>query len=500
MSKTLSKKLELSDISKKKEIANCRPKGYKGLSGFHKYWGKKPTEAWRFLIENLTEINDVVLDPFLGSGLIAKECTDLERSFIGFDVNPICIELTNLYLDLPSFKNISKALTKIEQEIKPIINQMYLLSDENIATHFLWENEKITKVWTKAGRKRIELDLPEKEFNKLENVEIYHSSHIRNIRLFDNSRINSKAHFRMSNLFTYRALRAIDLLKSEIEKYEGNIKRALLLILSSSLGQMSKMVFAVTKRGKTTGQQTNNIEVGSWVIGYWCPKQHFEVNAWNCFDNKAKKLLKAIKEIGVQQQISITSNIDDFVNNNSQVCITVGDSEVKMKELKSESVSVILTDPPHGDRIPYLELSEMWNSVLGLDSIYEEELIVSNAKARNKTIDNYNKKLSAIFSECTRVLKNDGLLTVIFNARSKEHWNSIHKLEETAVLDYIGSYPMEYSAHSVVQGNRKGGLKTDFVLVYGKNITSNRKEHIINVFNTINEWSTNYPNRVDLVC
>ena len=49
------------------------PEGYKGLSSFHKYWGKKPTEAWRFLIENLTEPSDIVLDPFLGSGLIAKE-------------------------------------------------------------------------------------------------------------------------------------------------------------------------------------------------------------------------------------------------------------------------------------------------------------------------------------------------------------------------------------------------------------------------------------------
>jgi predicted acetyltransferase len=26
------------------------PKGYQGLSGFHKYWGKKPIEAYEFLI------------------------------------------------------------------------------------------------------------------------------------------------------------------------------------------------------------------------------------------------------------------------------------------------------------------------------------------------------------------------------------------------------------------------------------------------------------------
>ena len=58
------------------------PEGYKGFAGFHKYWGKKPTEAWNLLIERLTKPEDIVLDPFLGSGLVAKECTDLNRRFI----------------------------------------------------------------------------------------------------------------------------------------------------------------------------------------------------------------------------------------------------------------------------------------------------------------------------------------------------------------------------------------------------------------------------------
>ena len=37
------------------------PEGYKGFAGFHKYWGKKPVEVWRFLIEKLTEPHDIVL-------------------------------------------------------------------------------------------------------------------------------------------------------------------------------------------------------------------------------------------------------------------------------------------------------------------------------------------------------------------------------------------------------------------------------------------------------
>ena len=58
---------------------------------------------------------------------------------------------------------------------------------------------------------------------------------------------------------------------------------------------MTKMVFAVTGRGKTKGQTATSIEVGSWVIGYWRPQMHFEVNVWNCFERRTSKLLAALK-------------------------------------------------------------------------------------------------------------------------------------------------------------------------------------------------------------
>lgn len=472
------------------------PKGYKGLSGFHKYWGKKPTEAWRFLIENLTDRNDIVLDPFLGSGLIAKECADLERRFIGFDVNPISIELTKLYLELPAYKELRNAIANIDGNVKDKINKLFQLSNGCISTHLLWNGDTITKVWTKHGKKRVELDINCIELEKLQNPTPYETKNIRDIRLFDNSRINSKKDFSLKDLFTPRALQAIDLLKQEIEKYDGDIKRALLLILSSSLGQMSKMVFAVTKRGKTKGKEVDKIEVGSWVIGYWRPKQHFEINAWNCFENKARKLLKAVKEVGNKNHSLIAGDVEDILAGNERVYIRVGDSECHLKDIPSDSIKVILTDPPHGDRIPYLELSEMWNGVIGLDSNYSQELVVSNAKKRDKDINTYNTKLSAILNECARVLENDGLMAVMFNARSSEHWDSLHQLEDSSDLEYVGCYPMEYSAGSVVQDNREGGLKTDYVLLYGKNMSSAKTVKLKSKFRMINNWSTNRPKKI----
>lgn len=476
------------------------PEGYKGFAGFHKYWGKKPIEAWRFLIEKLTEPSSIVLDPFLGSGLIAKECVERDRRFIGFDVNPISIELTKLYLQAPSYMDLRTAVCCIENRLKTLINSMYLLSDGNLATHILWENDRITRVWTKQNRKRIELRLAKDEIERLQSVEMYEPQLLRELRLFDNSRINSRKTCSFTELFTPRALRAIDLIKAEIDHYSGDLKRALHLILSASAGQMSKMVFAISKRNKTKINKqidplydSGSIEVGSWVVGYWQPARRFEINAWNCYATRAQKLLKTVGEAGLTKPVVISPSLSSFVNGHQAVCIQQGDSEVLLKQIPTGTVKVILTDPPHGDRIPYLELSEMWNGIIGLESSYEDELVVSNAKERGKDVLAYKKKLVSIFYECSRILEKNGVLAFMFNTRSTHYWDSLRELETTSDLVYIGCYPIAYSAGSILQDNRKGGLKTDFVLLYGKSMKKEDQIRIIDTFKSTNGWTTRHP-------
>ena len=484
------------------------PAGYKGFASFHKYWGKKPVETWRFLIEKLTEPDSIVLDPFLGSGLIAKECIDQDRRFIGFDVNPISIELTKLYLQAPDYVDLRNAICCLENRLKALINSMYFLSDGNLATHILWENDQVTRVWTKRGGRRIELNLTKDEIEKLQDMKMYEPQLLRELRLFDNSRINSQKTYNFTNLFTPRALRAIDLIKAEIAQYSGDLKRALYLILSASVGQMSKMVFAISRRNKTKNAEakidkqvdplrdSGSIEVGSWVVGYWQPARHFEINAWNCYIARARKLLKAVGEAKSTKPVVISPSLSAFVNRHQSACIQQGDSEALLKRIPTGTIRVILTDPPHGDRVPYLELSEMWNGIIGLESNYEDELVVSNAKERGKDILAYKRKLASIVHECSRILEKNGVLAFIFNTRSTHYWDSLRELEATSDLVYLGCYPIAYSAGSILQDNRKGGLKTDFVLLYGKSMSKEDRIRIIDTFRITNGWTTQHPKEI----
>jgi DNA modification methylase len=123
------------DLKSVEDISN--PDTYKGISSFHKYWGKKPIESIAYFIQNFTKENDIVLDPFLGSGLISRECLSQNRRFIGIDLNPFAIEHSNFLINPPSSSEYIKAFELIESKVKNKINNTYLLKDGNFSTHYL---------------------------------------------------------------------------------------------------------------------------------------------------------------------------------------------------------------------------------------------------------------------------------------------------------------------------------------------------------------------------
>ena len=228
--------------------------------------------------------------------IISKEAHNLGRRFLGIDINPFSIEHTLFLLSLPNAYDYKKAINLIKKNVVSKISESYALENGDTATHFLWNKDYLQEVWTKncSSRKKIQLKPTDFDLSKIKKFEDYSVRNIQKGTFFENARINSMENMTVYDLFTKRALYNIDLILDEINKFSGDLKRALQLTLTSSSGQMSNMVFAITSRGKTKNQQSEKIEVGSWVIGLWRPDLHFEINVWNCFENKANKLYKAL--------------------------------------------------------------------------------------------------------------------------------------------------------------------------------------------------------------
>lgn len=459
----------LFDLNKITSTNISDPSSYKGIYSFHKYWGKKPTESIVFFIENCTQESDIVLDSFLGSGFISRECLSRNRRFIGIDLNPFAIEHTNFLLELPTASLFQSALKEIDKKVKQKINDTYLIENGKIGSHYLWNNDSLLKVWIRPefGRSRIEIEPTIFDLERIKYFSNYEVKNIRDITFFTNSKINSSPAMSIYDLFTRRALYNIDLLLNEIKKFPDIIQRALLLTLTSASGQMSSMVFAISNRGKNKNQISNKIEVGSWIIGYWRPQLHFEINVWNCFESRANKLYKALLNID-EHKYQKYESICMLLENKQGASIINGDCIDIMQQIPEKSIKLICTDPPHSDRIPYLELSEMWNAILNKNVVFEKEIVVSNAKERNKKKIEFIENMKLFISESNRILTDNGMLLLYFNARDQQSWKFLEILNTNINLVFIGTFPLEYSVNSVVQDNRKGGMKTDYVLVFTK--------------------------------
>ncbi len=478
----------LFDVETKTIESISNPETYKGIYAFHKYWGKKPSESLSYFIQNCTKEGDIVLDPFLGSGLISIETNVLSRRFIGIDINPFSIEHTSFLLSLPKPNDYITAVQEIKRNIHQKILETYRMTDGKYASHYLWQKEELVKVWRKpeTGKNRIEYNPTKYDLELINSFKDYKIRNINKGTFFENARINAKTDMSIYDLFTKRALYNIDLLLDEIKKYPETIQRALLLTLTSSSGQMSSMVFAITGRGKTKNEESTKIEVGSWVIGLWRPELHFEINVWNCFENRTKKLYKALSETE-NRNIPFTKDVMSVFSKNRNIAIVQGNSIKVLSSFPEKSIMLIITDPPHSDRIPYLELSEMWNCLLNKKSDFSEEIVVSNAKERNKNKQKYSDDMSEILIESSRILHEDGFLLMYFNARDKQSWNFFNVIKSKTDLVFIGAFPMEYSANSVVQDNRKGAMKTDFLLVFKHNNGKNNLHSLRNIPGWIQE-------------
>lgn len=468
---------ELAPVSTPESVSD--PEAYRGLYAFHKYWGKKPAEPLRYLIQHLSPEGGLVVDPFLGSGISAVEAVQLKRRVVGLDINPAAVRLSRLLVSPPTAPSIGEAFVRVRSQSKNAILESYSTLLQRPATHYVWRTGTMEKVWlTRAeSRNRLELQPSAHDIGLARSFENYQLRYLRSPRFFSNSRINSFPLLTLKELFTGRALRNIELLLEAIGELPQGIQEPLLLSLTAAVGQMSRMVFAITGRGKTTGVSSDRMEVGSWVIGYWRPEQHFEINVWTCFERRVQKLIKAVCESESARRPAKSGTLSSVYSGDADYAILNGDCLELLTQLPDESVDLFITDPPHGDRIPYLELSEMWNVILGEEPPFEAEIVVSNAKERSKTKSHYNEAMTKFLEVTSRKLRESGFLVLFFNARTESSWkflNSFCTSANTAGMAYCGCFPLVYSAASVVQDNRDGALRTDYGLVFSRSAAVGR--------------------------
>lgn len=117
-----------------------------------------PTQKPEGLIERMilasSNENDVVLDPFSGSGTTLRVCQQLKRKSIGFELNPDFVEMTKNRLSMPfsGFDSIDPRMERVPNDLrKQEIRDEYL---ENHVKWFLNNHEDAIDIFQKAVKEK----------------------------------------------------------------------------------------------------------------------------------------------------------------------------------------------------------------------------------------------------------------------------------------------------------------------------------------------------------
>ena len=97
--------------------------------------------------------------------------------------------------------------------------------------------------------------------------------------------------------------------------------------------------------------------------------------------------------------------------------MSCGDSS--RTDLPDRSVDVVITDPPFFDNVHYSELADffyVWQQLyFEAPAGYEDFTTRRDGEVQDTDAVLFSEKLRAVFIECNRVLKDDGLLVFSYH-------------------------------------------------------------------------------------
>jgi putative DNA methylase len=550
-------------------------KGHTPQYRMHKYFARRPYNVFSNLISHYSKNNDIILDCFCGGGVTVFESAALGQKVIGVDINPLAAFITRMQMFNGDLEELKATYEKFIKSISEKYSNWYRIKfddDEGICEWVEWayvvtcpacsseivlvESNKISNGIYKCsnsectginGVRRVNckpkksLPLRARYFSKnanqylLRNVDekiIKQSIDIDYNKILNGTlmrpdfeiplnwdrqfedKLKEKGIVEYRHFFTDRNFALNVRIFNDILKMRDNISPVmyeyLYFLFSSSLRYSNNMT-RVTENwegGKPTAMDKH---------AFWVPNQYIETNIIEIIEKRAKAIVLgcSFSKGTLPTSCIEAKDYKDLVANGGYLVLNRSSSNLP---LPSESISVIITDPPYGSNVQYAELSSIWNAWFslfnGLDSyIYKDEEAVVNRKTKfegAKSEEDYEELLFKVFAECNRVLKDEGYLVFTFNNKNIKVWIAMMKavaragfyLPEDGVVfqDFIRSY--KNTAHLRYSGNIQGDFIYSFVK--GKNpalsvlngcslkqlMEKLIKDEVIRLFNERKEYTT----------
>ena len=172
--------------------------------------------------------------------------------------------------------------------------------------------------------------------------------------------------------------------------------------------------------------------------------------------------------------------------------ITQG-SATNLVHLDDGSVTAVVVDPPYADNVQYAELADFfyvwlkrtqghrrpeWFSTYLCER--DQEAVVNQARhrdgngpagqAKEKAHAFYQNIMTDVFRECRRVLRDDGVLTVMFTHKQQEAWANLFESLIAAGFTITATWPVQTESQHSLHQAQKNAAQSTVILVARKRV------------------------------
>lgn len=511
----------------------------------HRYFARRPWNVFESLIQHYSSVGDTVLDPFCGGGVTVYEGVKTGRKVLACDINPLSTYIVKnmFYINLPSrlqkvFEEISEYLSSITApsfglqcpacdsriqagwyELAHVVDchvcgSNIILTEANKVRNGIYKcsNPKCWGHRTGVSVARSARKIPSylsvngrcPECSHRFSIQVDNAmldanmAHVASLRRevaamsaelpdeiipleWDRQKedlLKDKGIVRFQDMFTKKNLYINYLLLAKIKQYRQDKESYSILrfAFSDSLRDSNIMTF-------TNGTWQNGTP-NSWAKhAYWLPSQFCEVNILHSFARSFSSIRKSI-EFNKLQRIEVrgAKRIQDLARS-SNLYIKTG--TLADLAIPPESVDVVITDPPYGSNVQYLELSHFWHmwnkdmyAVSGVDFRHEAVVNRKSTLKDAKGYKEYEDNLYAVFEQCHKALKPHGHIVMTFNNKDLKAWLALlismfrsdfhFELDGITFQDGVTNY--RHTAHTKAHGSPYG----DFIYKFVKDAPANK--------------------------
>ncbi|MBR6841706.1 MAG: hypothetical protein IKM77_05330 [Prevotella sp.] len=414
-------------------VEDTRPAMYRAM----KYWGRKPHNIWSDYIVHYCPEDGIVLDPFMGSGISTFESLKLGRKIISTDLNPLSafvVEVLSSKFDEKKFKKAVEEIVKIikDDDIYKAHYTKVINSKPYTIYNYIWLKGVVGLVRAKTEKgdsismKADEEDL--RNANNMANITIpywFPQDAFPQNPSITNTFIRNIGGTTFESLWTRRNLYLLSRIFDLILQSDKSVKLHLMYAFIHTLHLVCKMVVP-------RGEAGNRDFSGSWGrADYMIRNRSMEQNPLivfirSCLDrqgvinamldaNESLPSKKKINFIGQGKKLNMSADINYGVVDVADLC----------DYIENDSIDFILTDPPYGGLVQYMDLSLVW--LVWLQHFDKKFTPDSSGEITYKKDitdrRSYYRKLVLAFRNMFRVLKPDHYMVVTFHNQDIKEWN-----------------------------------------------------------------------------